>query len=554
MRRRRVFVAALVLAGLAGGVIALVLVLSGPSGRERIVSGRSRIVHDALQVSGRLKPLKAKIFHVHPTRRFPHISIAERRKHQREPLNESPRKPTRSAAPGASFVKSSSVASTAAKGLPASPTASDGALFAGARLISGLDLSFTAEPSVAANDGRILETWNWGAALSGDDGKTFSFVDPSTAFPESHDGFCCDQLAYYVPKWDLWIWLIQYSPDEDGNILRLAVARSSAAFDEARLNSTTFKLFDLSPTSFGWPKSAWFDFNGISSTDQNLFVATNVSDTAYEGVVIRIPLSELASGTLNLPDVQYWKTAPLSTPRLVQGAGDTMYFASHLKTSKLRVWTWADGSDSISRVDVAHSAYKPLRIYHCPRIGGPATSDWCEGFRRDSYKNDDDVLAGWVAKNRIGFAWNAPQDPSHGFRYPFVMAVEIDAQSMKRTAQPIIWSPKYAYQYAAIAPNARGDLGGIALRGGGKAYESCTALIRDSDSSGSPSGWDAYTLDASNADPAEPRFGDYLGIAPAGTGSNTWVAGCMDLRGGGSSRLNLAVNYLAFGRGRDAKP
>jgi hypothetical protein len=553
MRRRRVFVAALVLAGLAGGAIALVLVLSGPSGRERIVSGRHRIVREALQVSGRLKPVKAKIFRLHPSRRFPRISIAERRKHEREPLNESPRTPTRSAGPGASFVKSSGVASTVAKAVSDSPGPGDLALFAGTRFTGGHH-SFTTEPSIAANDGRILETWNWGAGLSGDDGETFSFVDPTTAFPESHDGFCCDQLAYYVPKSDLWIWLIQYGDDEDGNILRLAVAHGSAAFDAARLNATTFKLFDLAPANFGWPKSAWFDFNGISSTDQNLFVATNVvSAGAYEGVIIRIPLSELASGILNFPDVRYWRTAPLSAPRLVQGAGDTMYFAAHANTSRLRVWSWADGSDSINRVDVAHSAYKHVQIYHCPRIGGPETSDWCEGFRGGSYKNDDNVLAGWVAKSRIGFAWNASQDPAHGFRYPFVMAVEIDAQSMKRTAQPIIWSPKYAYQYPAIAPNARGDLGGIVLRGGGKAYESCTALIRDSDSSASPSGWDAYTLDASSADPAEPRFGDYLGVAPAGADSNTWVAGCMGLHGG-SARSNLAVDYLAFGRARDAKP
>jgi hypothetical protein len=169
-----------------------------------------------------------------------------------------------------------------------------------------------------------------------------------------------------------------------------------------------------------------------------------------------------------------------------------------------------------------HSTYPHARIY-CRHVGGQATSDWCEGFRDHGYKDDDSLLAGWVAKNHVGFAWDAPQDPAHGFRYPFVMAVEMDAGSMTRVAQPVVRSPKYAYQYAAIAPNARGDLGGIALRGGGKSYESCTALIRDADSARSRSGWEAYDLDTADADPAEPRFGDYLGAAPAGTDSNTWV-------------------------------
>jgi hypothetical protein len=129
------------------------------------------------------------------------------------------------------------------------------------------------------------------------------------------------------------------------------------------------------------------------------------------------------------------------------------------------------------------------------------------------------------------------------------MAVEVDATSMRRIAQPVIWSSKYAYQYAAIAPNARGDLGGVVLRGGGKSSESCTAVIRDADSASSRSGWDAYDIDASDADPSQPHFGDYLGVAPAGTGSNTWVGGCMTVH---HRRSSSAIIYAAFGRARDA--
>jgi hypothetical protein len=381
------------------------LLLTGPGGRDEILNARRGIVRTAQHVSRRLKPVKGKIVHLHPRRRIPHVSIAERRKREREPMNEPSRRSTRSAARGATFITSSDVAATSAKALRTSPRPADLALFAEGSFSGRLN-SLTGEPSVAANDGRVLETWNWLAALSGDGGKTFTFVNPSDAFPESHRGFCCDQLAYYVPKWDLWVWLLQYRPDAHGNVLRLAVARGSAAFDAARLNAATFKLFDLSPTSFGWSEPAEFDFNGISSTNENLFVATNVATAnAYEGLVIRIPLAELASGVLNYPDLRYWKTSPPQAPRLAQGAGDTMYFAAHVDTSTLRVWHWADGSDAVPHIDVQHSAYKRVKIYHCPYTGGAASGDWCEA-------SGTMVTRTMTASSRVG--WHRTESVSPG--------------------------------------------------------------------------------------------------------------------------------------------
>jgi hypothetical protein len=492
-----------VLAVVAAGAIAAALVLTGSSGRHRIL-------HEALELRGRVT--HSKVLHLRPSARLPHLSLRLLRKHRREPRNETPRRPTRAAPAGVTYVSSSTAASTAAASVPTSSGPTDFALFTRHRFI-GADSDHIAEPYVAANAGRVLETWNWGSALSSDDGLTFSFVNPDTAFPASHRGFCCDQLAYYVPGWDLWVWLLQYRKDESGNILRLAVAHGTSAFDAARGNASTLRLFDLSPASLGWPASAWFDFNGISSTRQNFFVATNVSNAGYEGVVIRIPLSELAAGTLNLPDVRYWKTAPLQTPRLAQGAAGTMYFAAHVSAALLRVWSWPDGSDSIASVDVPHSPYIQARPFHCPRAGGGESSDWCEGLRHGDYLNDDTVLAGWVAKGRVGFAWDAAQDPAHSLPYPFVMAVEIDDKTMKRVDEPIIWSPDYAYQFPSIAPDARGDLGGLVLRGGGRAFESCTAVVRDSVAARARSGWEAYDLNSSAGDPEGPGFGDYLGVA-----------------------------------------
>jgi len=218
-----------------------------------------------------------------------------------------------------------------------------------------------------------------------------------------------------------------------------------------------------------------------------------------------------------------------------------MYFASHLTTSTLRVWSWDDDSNSVAHLDVAHRAYLAPSRYHCPRIGGSAMSDWCLGLRNGYPKNGDRPTAGWLANGRLGWAWNAGQDKAHGFRYPFVMAVEIDESSFKLVDQPILWNARYAYQYAAIAPNGREQLGGIVDEGGGAKYLSCTAVL------GRPGGgWKAYRLDSANADPAEPRAGDYLGVS-SGAGTDSWAGTCSTLHGG-ADRSNEDVEYFSFGR------
>jgi len=540
LRRRRLLLAALVVV-VAGGVAAALVLTLGNSNETRI------LVQQAVRLKHRVRPTVVRL---QPTRRLKTAGAALLRRLTDEGHDEH-RSTTRAAAAGATFVSKTTNPPTTAKALKASPGASDVALLDHS-WFSGGNMSLTAEPTVAANDDRILGTWNWAAALSSDGGRTFTFADPFNDFPGSHDGFCCDQLAYYVPDSDLWVWLLQYGADETGNILRLAVARGSAAFDAGRRNRTTFKLFDLSPSQFGWPADAEFDFNGISSTKSSLFVSTNVSSRAYEGLILRIPLDSLVRGVLQPSEINYFKTPSGSVPRLARGAGTTMYFAVHKDASTLTVWSWPDGTLNLSRQDVPHDAYNLKKPYRCPRTGGSASGDWCEGLRGGAYKNDDAILSGWVAQGRVGFAWDAGQDGARGLPYPHVMIVEVDANTLRLADETLLWSPKYAYQYPAIVPNTRGDLAGVVLRGGGAANESCTAVIRDRSTRGSGSGWASYTLAASNHAFGSPYTGDYVGAAPLSAGSNAWIASCMTLRGGSNPLKNLRVHWFSFGRSADA--
>jgi hypothetical protein len=70
------------------------------------------------------------------------------------------------------------------------------------------------------------------------------------------------------------------------------------------------------------------------------------------------------------------------------------------EASTLRVWKWGDDSSSVGHVDVTHRAYRAPQRYHCGRVGGSVTSDWCVGLRNGFPKNGDHLTAGWLAEER----------------------------------------------------------------------------------------------------------------------------------------------------------
>ena len=93
--------------------------------------------------------------------------------------------------------------------------AGDFTVFRNTDLGSGLG-SVTNEPSVGGNGTNVLQTWNWRAAKSTNGGQSFTLV-VHTAFPASYGGFCCDQLAYYEPTRDIYVWVLQYIRDANRN-------------------------------------------------------------------------------------------------------------------------------------------------------------------------------------------------------------------------------------------------------------------------------------------------------------------------------------------------
>lgn len=438
----------------------------------------------------------------------------------------------------------------------------------------------TAEPEVAVNGDRVLVTWNRGAAMSSDFGATFSPVNPLDygIFSNEDYGFCCDQLARYDAGHGLWLWVLQYEFRKPGdpnstrpNRIRLGVAKGDAAFD-----ARSFSYVDLIPQELGYSEEVWLDRTNLSVTRQNLFLSINAYSGALEGaayhgaIVLRIPLDQLAEGNTISPTCLFprltYQTQAGQRARVpnalfpIRGATDTMYLAMHFDDTTLAVWRWPDEASNPSQHwvrnrhpggsgFVSFPSRSSVGKFSCPHESSPANSDWCA-------HGDDRVASGWKAGGQIGFAWSAGQPAQD--KYPFMASIVLDEARLPacQIGECVLGRPSLAFdgaaiQYISIAPNADGELGGVALFGGGAFDLGCALLVHDSVTSTDPSSdlyWDVGFGVSSAKDVHPPSLsGDYLGIWPDGGGPHTWSAACMTMSGTAAARQST-VHFLRFGR------
>lgn len=402
--------------------------------------------------------------------------------------------------------------------------------------------ALVAEPSVARWNNLVFETWNWNAGVSTDGGSTFSYINPKRKFPSKWGGFCCDQVVYYAPSRGIFVWVMMYNEDSNGNNgIRLAVT------DAAGLATGAFWYWDITPKQLHLKSGINFDQPDIAGSDNFLYMEVeefnaNKGDRYNKrSDVLRFSLDDLANKFL--PGYDFYST-PLFGPGMTSGAHATMYFAAHVDNDTLRVFSWPESAvpSGVTSVDVDHSAYPLNRPYRCPTVFDPK-ANWCG-------RADDRLTNGWVASGVVGFHWNASQG-SGGlgvFPYPYDHVVRLNESTKALLSEPIVWSADVAWIYGAVSPNARGDLGGSILYGGGLYYESCAVLLWDWNSGGF---WQTPYGVWSDSVPNLPLGGDYLSSYPNAGNSNTWSATCYTLQGGGDNK-NVHPWYLSFGREGDA--
>jgi hypothetical protein len=420
-------------------------------------------------------------------------------------------------------------------------------------------VSPVAEPSVAMHGKRVLLTWNWGAAASEDGGRTFPLLlDPNGAMLGRPGGltpplaFCCDQLAYVAPRAgnrpELWFWVLQSDhATRDGRpradeVIRLRWLVGETPFDDQNFREADFSAQLLSGERIG--ADAWLDQSRIAATRRYLFIAANAYDSNnhyYASYVMRMSLEDLFLGVVHPKVVQVGSRANggAGFVGFARGATDTMYFGGSMSRSRLRVWKWPDDSPGPRTTDVTHGADADDAPYDCRRL---SSVNWCA-----RKANDDRVLAGWVAKGIVGFAWNAPANRAAGFPQPYVHVVQLDEDSLSLRDEPSIFLKNMAVNYSALVPNGRGEIGGLVLLGGANSYETCAAVARDP-RSGRSVGWDLARVTTSDTDP-ERATGDYLGATTTSPGGNLWAGACMTFHGAGPHRAE--VSFAVFGRAED---
>lgn len=451
---------------------------------------------------------------------------------------------------------------------------------AGAPVVGGTTLNafVPIEPSGAANGRVVFYTTNSYAAVSGDGGQNFAYINPFTFFASANGGFGGDQIVYYERTRGLMFWLLQYNPDNNTNTQRLAVFRS-----QADVLNNNWITYDFTPATYGFttpPAGAsgfWLDFPDLAVSDNFLYHTTNVFPrvlpnpmnpcagtcptrpcpagcgtctnvcSAVGAVVARLPLAQLAAGQ-NLGFNFYSDTN--AGYRCTHGAHATMYWGSHLTNTRIRIYRWDENSNSIAWDDVNHTAYNTGTM--------TATSPDGSNFAAAS---DSRILGAWVANGVIGFMWNAAQ--GGGFAFPHVQVLRFNESDRRLLSQGQIWNGDHAWLYPSVHPNDSGHLGGTIASGGGPFYPNAAAWIADDFNGGTITPLENLAFATGNAGPCDPafapagggcynRWGDYFSTRVSVPYGNTWVGTGFVVNGAGG--VTRDPRYVWFGRERDTPP
>lgn len=424
--------------------------------------------------------------------------------------------------------------------------------------------SLVMEPSVAQKNQIIFYIGNWFAARSSDAGLNWAYVDPKSGFNVS-DPFCCDQDTIYIPSRGIFVWYRMGVNASSYNEFLLSVSTNASFWW-----NYSFRPTDVDPL---WTNQ-FFDFVILAYSNSYLYVTNNLFKTPCSidcyanSLILRLSLDTLKNDKPLFPisSSDYYATqnegfAP------VQGATKMMYFASHSTTDPtgtllLYVWNESMPSSTILTVPIKHTAYTPtgdgggLTLPSCPTPDG---GNIC-------LRLDDRILGGWISNGVIGFFWSVAQ--GSGFAEPYTYIIRINATLMTNMDfkhEPILANPNYAWVYAWISPNARGDLGLVAYTAGLTRYPTLDFGIQDTISNHT---WQFYPGGVASSthgpgvngigksclsDAGYACWGDFIRVrAYNGTG-NAWIATGYSLLGPCSqthtSQCNsLEARYLVLGR------
>jgi hypothetical protein len=383
------------------------------------------------------------------------------------------------------------------------------------------DTSTVGEPSVGVAGQQLFVTGNWYASRSTNNGGQWTHVDPFTTLPSAAGGFCCDQVTLHDAGRGVWIWILQYIEQNGANVFRIAATR------DGNFPGGGWYWWDIAPTTLdGNFRNLWFDYPDAALTRSNLYITFNLfnqNDQWQRAVVMRFPLDTIANaGSLGF---HWWSTTQFGSLRLTQGATSNMYWASHVSTTKLRLFRWVDGQNSISWWDVQVRKWATAISSTAPN-----GVNWLG-------RTDPRITAGCIGNGVITFMWTAGTDNSRPHAYCRV--VRIRESNKQVLDQPDIWSRQRAWAYPAACTNRGGTIGFTAFYGGADRHPGLIVGARDN------AGWTTRYARLGSHSPAEPKWGDYLTCRAHQPNADGWIASGYTLEGG-QARQNILPRVVQY--------
>lgn len=387
--------------------------------------------------------------------------------------------------------------------------------------------SHVCEPSAAVNGKVIFYTGNWFAAVSIDGGAIFKYADPYTTFPNPPGmNFCCDQIVHYIKSIDMFIWLLQYGRDSTGkNIQRIAFATT------ARVKTGAWRFFDITPADMGLEAGIWMDFPDLADGQNMLYMSTNcfTGNSWTASAVARIKLSSFTAGTLSMTRAVS-KTRP--SLRVAQNCGTTAYFAGHVNTSQLEVFSWKETSPTPTSKQVTVASWS----------SGPYSSTTPDG-RNWLQRADGRHTGATVAGSEVWFAWGSAKGGANARPQPFVQMARINTITMTLIENINLWDPSAGILYAALSTNSNNEVGVSYMIGGGHRFPTHVVGIL----TGTRRQVMTFT---GTRGPSDNKYGDYLAVRRNYANQKLFCATGYTLQSG-AGNSDATPNLTIFGRSSD---
>jgi hypothetical protein len=335
----------------------------------------------------------------------------------------------------------------------------------------------------------------------------------------------------YVPSIDRFIWFMQFCGNGAGgclsgkNIIRVA---SASTADVINTGATSWVYWDITSTSVEATAGA-LDYPDVSYGDNSLYISCDAVNTGK--IVIRLPLHEIQIGS----GFTFWFTHPTDGVNaygghITQNTGNEVYWAGHVNTSKMRVFSWKETETTYYWRDRDINSWTQSYSSNTPT-----------GVNWLAFGFPGNAVIGCTRKgNQVWFAWNA--GAQGGFTNPYVEVVKFRNTDYSVIEQMQIWNNDYAFAYPYFATNSANEVG-ISLGWGGKTTEAHHAA-------GFMGDFIVYYPRLSTSSLA--RYGDYVTIRRFNANGRMFSAGGYTTQNNpppGSSQYQ-DVHYILFGRPR----